>query len=153
MHDKAGLNASRNLVCVGYNTTDEGGISSIQSFHEIIKLTLVEGGDSFATTLLSATTTSILLDFSGLTRVIIEAFNQKWIATIFKHLNNSVIQGILVLLKPCSQVVGHSCGIVDNSKVSIGIWSWVGLLEVFTFSQQVLMELGSKTCISGFGEK
>merc|ERR1711892_212988 len=40
MHHKSRLNASRLLVSVGDNTTDEMGLSLVESGHQIIKLTL-----------------------------------------------------------------------------------------------------------------
>merc|ERR1712088_1156002 len=42
---------------------------------------------------------------------------------------------------------------MHNSKVSIWIWLGAGFLEVFTFTQQVLMELASKGQISSLGEE
>merc|ERR1712214_89374 len=132
---------------------DERRISGIQSLHQIIKLALVEGSDSLATTLLLATTTTILLNLSGLTRVIIEDVYKKRIAAILEKFNNGVIEGILVLLKPSSQVVGDSSGIMDNSKMCTWIRLGAGLLEVGAFAQQVLMKLGSKGLISGLGEE
>merc|ERR1711899_265614 len=101
----------------------------------------------------TTTTTSILLNFSWLTRMVSKTSYHKRIATILQHFNNSVVQGILVLEEPSSQVVGYSGSIVDNSKVSIGVRSWVSLLEVFFLAKQVLMEFGSKSGISCLGEK
>ena len=43
---------------------------------------------------------------------------------------NGVVEGILVLLQPSSQVVGHSGGVVDDGKVCIGIRAGVGLGEL-----------------------
>merc|ERR1712223_329494 len=117
MHNQARFNHSRLFVGVGYNTTNEGRISSIQSLHQIIKLTLVEGSDSLATTLLLTTTTSILLNLSWLTRMIIKDVHKKRIAAILEKFNDGVIEGIFVLLKPSSQVVGDSSSIMDNSKM------------------------------------
>jgi len=52
MHDKARLNHARFLMSVWHNTTDEGRISSIQSFHQVIKLTLVKRRHCFSSSLL-----------------------------------------------------------------------------------------------------
>merc|ERR1719471_817915 len=71
----------------------------------------------------------------------------------FFNISTTVVQGILVLEEPSSQVVGYSGSIVDNSKVSIRVRSWVSLLEVFFLAKQVLMKFGSKSGISGLGEK
>jgi len=75
------------------------------------------------------------------------------VAAILDHLNNCVIERILVLLQPSSQVVRDSGGIVDNSKVSIGVWSWVSLCKVSPFSQKVRVKFLSKSLISSFWEK
>ena len=108
MHNKTRLNSSRDLVSVGDNTTDERGVSGIQGLHEVIKLALVEGGHSLAAShLLPATI--VLLDFSWLTRVIMEALDKQLVAAILEQLNNSVIERILVLGQPVRQVV------VDNT--------------------------------------
>merc|ERR1712223_1570710 len=67
--------------------------------------------------------------------------------------NDGVIEGIFVLLKPSSQVVGDSSSIMDNSKMCTWIRLGAGLLEVRTFAQQILMKLGSKGLISGLREE
>ena len=114
----------------------------------ITELAFVEGSNSLATNLLHATSTTILLSFSWLTLVIIEDFYKKVIAVILGKFNKSVIDGILVLLKPSSQVthsvqvVGYSSSIMDSSKVCTRIRLTVGLLDVRALAQQVLMRLG-----------
>ena len=146
MHNQARFNNSRLLVGVRCNTTDERRINGIQSLHQIIKLALVEGSYSLATT--------ILLNFSWLTRVIIEVIYTKRIAAIL----DSIVQYWYVLLreslifsKPNSQVARDSSGIMNNSKMCTRIRLRAGLLKVWTFAQQVLMKLGSKGLISGLG--
>merc|ERR1712223_2085026 len=67
--------------------------------------------------------------------------------------NDGVIEGIFVLLKPSSQVVGDSSSIMDNSKMCTWIRLGAGLLEVRTFAQQILMKLGSKGLIGGLWEE
>ena len=62
--------------------------------------------------------------------VILEALNGQLVATVLDQLNNGVVEGILVLLQPSSQVVGHSGGVVDDGKVCIGIRAGVGLGEL-----------------------
>merc|ERR1712223_1721676 len=153
MHNKTRINHSRGLVSIGDNTTDEGRIRSMEGFHQIIKLGLVKRRDSLTTTLLLATTTSILLDFNWLTRMVSKTDNKKSIASILHHLNNGVVQRILVLEQPSRQIVGDSGGIMDNSKMSIGIRPRVSLLEVFAFAKQVFMKFSSKGLISSFGEE
>ena len=153
VHNKTRFNTTGNFVGVGDNATDKGWLSRIQHLHQVIKLSLVERRDSLATSLLLATTTAIFLDLKRLARMINKAFHKKSIGAILEQFNNGVIEGILVLFKPTGQVVRYSCSIVDDSKVSIGIRLWVGLLEVFTFSKQVFVQLGSKRLISGLWEE
>merc|ERR1719179_43336 len=76
------------------------------------------------------------------------------VGSILHHLDNGVIERILVLLQPSSQVVGDSGSIVDNTKVSIGVTHLgVGLAEVGLLAKQVVKQLGSEGLISGLGEE
>merc|ERR1719209_1286078 len=75
------------------------------------------------------------------------------ITSIFDHLNDGVIKRILVLFQPSSQVVRHSGGIVNDCKVCIGVWSWVGLGKLGPFSKHVGHQLLSKGFVSCFWEK
>merc|ERR1719443_803566 len=76
------------------------------------------------------------------------------VGTILHHLDNGVIERILVLLQPSSQVVRDSGGVVDNTKVSIGVTHLgVGLAEVGLLAEQVVEQLGSEGLISGLGEE
>merc|ERR1719346_17721 len=76
------------------------------------------------------------------------------IGSILHHLDNGVIERIFVLLQPSSQVVGDSGGIMDNTKVSIGVTHLgVGLAEVGAFAHQIVKQLGFECIISGLGEE
>merc|ERR1719322_1397749 len=76
------------------------------------------------------------------------------VGSILHHLDNGVIERILVLLQPSSQVVGDSGGVMDNTKVGIGVTHLgVGLAEVGLLSEQVVEQLGSEGLISGLGEE
>merc|ERR1719186_1944881 len=152
MHHEIGLNSSVALVSVGHNTTDEVGIGLVQDIHQVVELTLEVRGYGLATTFLLPS--SIILGcFEWLTGVILEAFNKELVASILHHLNNSVVEGILVLLEPISQIVGHGGGIMDDGKMRIGIGSGIGLGEVGPFSEQVRMKLLTEGLISCLGEK
>ena len=72
---------------------------------------------------------------------------------MFKFHSHGVIEGVLVLLEPSSQVVGHSGGVMDNSKVRIGVGSGVGLGEVGPLAQHVGVELLTERSVSGLGEQ
>merc|ERR1719284_1237639 len=135
VHHKVGLNSSGDLVGVGDNTTDEVGLGLVQGGHQVIKLTLEVGGDSLATTLLLSVL--ILGSLKWLSRVVSEASMEHSVGSILHHLDNGVIERILVLLQPSSQVVGDSGGVMDNTKVGIGVTHLgVGLAEVGLLSQQ-----------------
>merc|ERR1711963_30828 len=86
--------------------------------------------------------------------MISKALDQHGVASILHHLNNGVIERVLVLLQPSSQVVGDSGGIVNNTKVSIGVTHLgVGLAEVGAFAHQVVKQLTFESIVSGLGEK
>merc|ERR1719392_627330 len=86
--------------------------------------------------------------------MISEALDQHGVGPILHHLDNGVIERILVLLQPSSQVVGDSGGIMDNTKVSIGVTHLgVGLAEVGLLAKQVVKQLLSERLISGLGEE
>merc|ERR1719187_2827703 len=89
-----------------------------------------------------------------LTGMVPEAFNGKGVAAVLDHLNNSVIEGVLVLLQPASQVVGDSGGIVDNAKVSIRVTHFrIRLAEVGFLAQQVIKKFVAEGLISSLGEE
>merc|ERR1719412_967422 len=74
------------------------------------------------------------------------------IIAVFKNLNNSFIDGILVLLQPSSDIVGHSTSIVDTGKVSILVGGGFGFLEAGDLSKRCLQFL-LKGFVSSLGEK
>merc|ERR1719312_201954 len=83
-----------------------------------------------------------------------KALDGQHVTSILDHLDNGVIEGILVLLQPSSQVVRDSGGIMDNTKVSIGVTQLgIGLAEVGLLAKQVVKKLLSEGLISGFGEE
>merc|ERR1719422_1753131 len=152
MHHKARLNSSGDLVGVGDNTTDKVRLSLVQGGHQVIKLTLEVGRDSLATSLLLSVL--ILGSLKWLSRMISEASMKQRVGSILHHLDNSVIERVPVLLQPSSQVVGDSGGIMDNTKVSIGVTHLgVGLAEVGAFAHQVVKQLAFECFVSGLGEK
>merc|ERR1719400_2346188 len=151
VHHKAWLDASGLLVGVGHNTTDEVGLSLVEGGHQVIKLTLEVGGHSLAA--LALLPVLILGSLQGLARVILEALDGQLVAAILDQLNNGVVKGILVLLQPSSQVVGHSGGVVDDGEVRVGVGTGVGLCELGPLAQQVGHQLLGKGGVSGLGEE
>merc|ERR1719189_1242632 len=120
VHDEVGLDTSGLLVGVGHHTTDEVGLGLVEGGHQVIKLTLEVGGHSLAASLLLPVR-GILGSLQGLARVVSEALDSKRVATVLDHLDNGVIERILVLLEPSSQVVGDSGSIMDDGKVRIRV--------------------------------
>merc|ERR1719330_1761148 len=151
VHDQGGLHTSGLLVGVGHNTTDEVRLGLVEGGHEVIKLALEERGHSLAASLLLPVL--VLGSLHGLTRVVGEAGNGQRVAAILDQLHNSVIERILVLVEPSSQVVGHGGGIMNNSKVRIGIGPGVSLGKVGPLAQQVGVELLAECLVSGLGEE
>merc|ERR1719394_893571 len=86
--------------------------------------------------------------------MISEALVKHGVGSILHHLDNGVIERILVLLEPSSQVIGDSGSVVNNTKVSIGVTHLgVGLAEVGLLAKQVVKKLLSEGLISGLGEE
>merc|ERR1719400_1534556 len=151
VHHQAGLHASGLLVGVGHNTTDEVGLSLVEGGHQVVKLTLEVGGHSLAA--LALLPVLILGSLQGLARVILEALDGQLVAAVLDQLNNGVVEGILVLLQPSSQVVGHSGGVVDDGEVRVGVRAGVRLGELGPLAQQVGHQLLSKGGVSGLREE
>merc|ERR1712223_1123395 len=152
MHDEFRLRTSRLLVSVGHHATDEVGLGLVEGGHQIVKLALEVGGHSLAASLLLPVR-GILGSLQRLAGVVSEALDGQSVASILDELNNGVIERILVLLQPASQVVGDSGGVVDDGKVRIRVRAGVGLGKVGSLAQQVLVELGLEGLISGLGEE
>merc|ERR1719330_292617 len=151
VHDQGGLHTSGLLVGVGHNTTDEVRLSLVEGGHEVIKLTLEERGHSLAASLLLPVL--VLGSLHGLARVVSEAGDGQRVAAILDQLHNSVIERILVLVEPSSQVVRHGGGVVNDGKVRIRVGSGVGLGEVGPLAEQVGVEFLAECLVSGLGEE
>merc|ERR1719412_306673 len=151
VHDQAGLHTSGDLVGVGHHATDEVGVGLVEGGHQVIKLTLEEGGHSLAASLLLPVL--VLGGLQGLAGVVSETLDHEGVASILDQLDDGVVEGILVLLEPSGQVVRDSGGVVDDGKVRIRVRAGVGLSEVGPLAQQVLVELGAEGLVSGLGEE
>merc|ERR1712079_751961 len=97
VHDEAGLHTAGDLVGVGHHAADEVWLGLVEGGHQVVKLALEVGGHSLAASLLLATSI-VLGSFQGLSRMISEALDHEGIATILDHLNDGVIERVLVLL-------------------------------------------------------
>merc|ERR1711963_1172197 len=153
VHDKMRLNLSWLLVSVGHKTTDKVRLARVKGGHQLSQRDQVDRGDSLATTSLLLLLTLILLDLSGLSRMVGPEENQELTGAGGLHnLNNSVVNGILVLLKPSSDIVGHNTSIVRDGKVSILVSLGLGLQEDWQLAKGSL-QLLLKGLVGGLGEE
>merc|ERR1719297_568439 len=153
VHDQRRLNISGLLVSVGHKATDKVRLTRVKGGHQLSKRDKVDRGDSLATTSLLLLFALILLDLSWLSRMISPEKNQELTGTGgLEDLNNRVIDGILVLLKPSCDIVGHNTSIVRDGKVSILVSLGLGLQEDGQFSKGSL-KLLLKGLVSSLGEE
>merc|ERR1719341_1706007 len=151
VHNQAWFHSSGLLVGVGHHATDEVGVGLVEHAHQVVKLALEVGGDSLAT--LALLPVLVLGSLQGLARVILEALDGQRVAAILDQLNNSVVEGILVLLQPSRQVVGDGGGIVDHGEVRVGVGAGVGLGKLSPLAQKVGHELLGECGIGRFWEE
>merc|ERR1711963_714473 len=153
VHYKWRLNLSGLLVSVRHKATDKVRLTRVEGGHELTKRDKADRGDSLSTTSLLLLLTLILLDFSWLSRVVNPEENQEltWTGGL-EDLNNSVIDGILVLLKPSSDIVGHNTSIMRDGKMSILVSLRLGLQEDWQLAKGSL-QLLLKGLVGGLGEE
>jgi len=76
------------------------------------------------------------------------------IGSLLKLIDDGVIEGILVLLQPATQVVSHSAGVVDDGEVTLRL-AWLGRLgldEAGRLAQMVGLQLLLKRLVSSLRE-
>merc|ERR1719270_1859972 len=151
VHHKAGLHTSRLLVGVGHHATDEVGLGLVESGHQVVELALEVGGHGLAA--LALLTVLVLGSLNRLTWVVGEALDCQRVRSVLDHLHDSVVEGILVLLKPASQVVGDGGGVVDNGKVRIRVRTGVRLGELGPLAKKVVHQLLAEGLVGGLGEE
>merc|ERR1712012_138373 len=120
--------------------------------HQLDQGDEVDGGDSLAaaTLLLLAL---LLGSGGGLARVVFPEENQQGAGGGgLHHLDDGVVDGVLVLLKPSSDVVGHDASVVRDGKVSVLVGLGLGLQEDGQLAKGGL-QLLLKGLVSGLGEE
>merc|ERR1719297_681614 len=153
VHDQRRLNISGLLVSVGHKATDKVRLTRVKGGHQLSKRDKVDRGDSLATSSLLLLLTFFLGSSSWLSRMISPELNKENNAGSGLHdLDNSVVDGILVLFKPSSDIVGHNTCIVRNGKVSILVSLGLGLQEDGQLAKGSL-QLLLKGLVSSLGEK
>merc|ERR1719422_811532 len=132
---------------------DKVRLTRVKGGHQLSKRDQVDRWDSLATTSLLLLLTLILLDFSWLSWMISPEEDKELTGAGGLHdLNNSVINGILILLKPSSDIVGHNTSIVRDGKVSILVSLGLGLQEDWQLAKGSL-QLLLKGLVGGLGEE
>merc|ERR1719232_1397206 len=153
VHNQWRFNISWLLVRVGHKATDKVRLTRVKSLHELAQRDQVDRGDSLATTSLLLLPAFLLGSLSGLSRMIQPKMNQqRHCAGGLEDLNNSVVDRILVLLKPSSDIVGHNTSVMRDGKVSILVSFGLGLQENWQLAKGSL-QLLLKGLVSGLGEK
>merc|ERR1719323_705788 len=128
-------------------------LARVKSGHELTKRDEVDRGHSLATTSLLLLLTLILLHLSRLARVISPEQNQELAgAGGLEDLNNSVVDRVLVLLKPSGDIVGDNTSVVRDGEVSILVSLGLGLQEDGKLTKRGL-QLLLKGLVSGLGEE
>jgi len=149
-----GINHARLLHLVGNDATDEVRLGRTQGGHQAVQLLLVGRRDGSEATSLLATTSLGLFTATRLAGVIGEDLDQQLVLRLLELVDNGVVQGILVLLQPTGDVVGHTTGIMANGEVGsllTGLWR-LGLLEWSRLAQMGVGQLLREGLIGGLGE-
>merc|ERR1711899_330843 len=129
VHDEGGLHLAGLLVGVGHKATHEVGLARVEGGHQLHQGDKVDGRHSLAATLLLLLTL-LLGGGGGLARVVFPEKDQKLTGRGGLHgLDDSVVDGVLVLLKPSSDVVRHDTSVVRDGKVGVLVGLGLGLQE------------------------
>lgn len=124
----------------------ESSTHSVQARHSL------ETGTLLTSTTFASLSTAVVA--TAQTGMVFEDGLQQLVATVLELVDHTIVQGILVLLQPIGDVVGHSAGIMDNGKVSLLLarLGWLGLLEVGRLAQVVGLQLLFQSLVRSFGE-
>merc|ERR1719195_1671081 len=153
VHDQWGLHISGLLVGVGHQATDEVGLARVEGDHQLVERDQVDRGDSLAAASLLLLLSLILGGGGGLTGVVSpQPHQQGALGGGLEDLHHGVVDGILVLLQPVSDVVVDNTGVVRNTEVSVLVSLRGGLQEDGELAQGSL-QLLLKGLVSGLGEE
>merc|ERR1719232_748604 len=153
VHDKWGFNISGLLVGVWHKATDKVRSTIVEGGHQLIERDQIDRGDSLATTSLLLLLGLILLYLSWLSRMVFPEEDEQWtLGCRFEDLDNSVVDRVLVLLKPVGDVVVDNTSIVRDTKVSILV-SLGGRLQEDGKLTEGSLQLLLKRLVSGLGEE
>lgn len=112
----------------------------------------LEGGTLLsATTAFAALPATVVLSEAGMVG---EDLDQQLVGSLFELVHDAVVQGILVLLQPASDVVVDDTSIVSQAEVGrlAAGFRWLGLQEGRRLAQVVGVQLVLKRLVRRFGE-
>merc|ERR1712168_766295 len=141
VHDKRSVNVSRLLDFVGNDATHEVRVSRVQGSHQLeqgLSVGSGNGGHGGALLLLSG-----LLENEG----------DDGVGGALHHADDGVVDGILVLEEPASDVVADGAGVVVKGEVSLGhaLLGRFGLGEGVVLAQMLVHHLLQVGLVSGLG--
>merc|ERR1719515_589903 len=153
VHNERRLNLSGLLVGVGHKATDKVRSTIVEGGHQLSKRHEVDRGDGLAAASLLLLLALVLGSSGGLSRVISPQKNKKLtLGGGLEDFDSSVVDGILVLLKPASNVVVDNTSIMGDTKVSILVGLRGRLQEDGELAKRSL-QLFLKGLVSGLGEE
>merc|ERR1719447_2207878 len=127
VHDKRSVDVSRLLDLVGDDATDEVRMSRVQVGHQLHQgLSMGSGNGHHGGTLLL-----------GAVILLLEDEGDNGVASRSHHANDGLIDGILVLEEPASDIVSDGTSVVVDLKVSLGLalFGGLGLAEGLVLAQ------------------
>merc|ERR1719367_845938 len=153
VHDQWRLNISWLLVSVGHKTTDKVRSTIVEGGQQLSQGDKVDRGDSLATASLLLLLALVLFGLGWLSWMVFpEEDKQGTLGSGLEDLNNSVIDRVLVLLKPVGDVVVDNTSVVRNAKVGILV-SLGGRLQEDGKLAKGSLQLLFKGLVSSLGEE
>merc|ERR1712042_155136 len=144
MHDKGSVDVSRLLDLVGDDATDEVRMSRVQVGHQLHQgLSMGSGNGHHGSTLLL-----------GAVILLSEDKGDDSVAGGGHHSDDSLVDGILVLEEPASDVVSDGTGVVVDLEVSFGLalLGGLGLAERLMLAQMLAHHLLQVGLVGGLGD-
>lgn len=119
MHDKVRIDDTRLFQLIGNDTTDEVGLGSSQSGHQVVQLFLVgrrhrREATTLLTTATFAATATTTAGITRLTGMIGEDLDQQFVTGFLELIDHSVVQRVLVLFQPARDVVWYLLSLTNG---------------------------------------
>merc|ERR1719315_538676 len=144
MHDKRSVDVTGLLDLVGDDATDEMRVSRVQVGHQLHQRLPVGSGNGHHGSTLLLGSVILLLEDKG----------DDGVAGGGHHADDSLVDGILVLKEPSSDVVSGGSGVVMDFKVSLGhaFLGRLGLSERLVLAQMLAHHLLQVGLVGGLGD-